>query len=64
MYPYTARDLFLGATGIVLDYQGALGLPLDPSAAEGWLREFRRSSYANAPEYRQAQRRSSGLWRS
>jgi hypothetical protein len=47
--PYTARDVFYGAAQIVADYQEALGLPLDPTAVEGWLREFRRSSFGREP---------------
>jgi len=45
VFPYTARDLFRGAADVVADYQDALGLPLDPSAVEGWLREFKKSSF-------------------
>ena len=49
VFPYTARDLFRGAAQVVADYQDALGLPRDPSAVEGWLREFRRSSFGRPP---------------
>jgi hypothetical protein len=49
VYPYTALDVFRGAPQIVTDYQDALGLPRDPRAVEGWLREFERSSFAHPP---------------
>jgi very-short-patch-repair endonuclease len=49
VYPYTALDVFRGSAQIVTDYQDALGLPRDPRAVEGWLREFERSSFANRP---------------
>ncbi len=49
VYPYTALDVFRGPDEVVADYQEALGLPLDPSAADGWFREFRRSSFARRP---------------
>ncbi len=45
VYPYTALDVFRGSAQIVADYQDALGLPRDPRAVEGWLREFERSSF-------------------
>lgn len=49
VYPYTALDVFRGSAQMVADYQDALGLPRDPRAVEGWLREFDRSSFARRP---------------
>jgi very-short-patch-repair endonuclease len=49
VYPYTALDVFRNAPQIVADYQDALGLPRDPRAVEGWLREFEQSSFARPP---------------
>lgn len=49
VYPYTALDVFRGADEVVAAYQEALGLPLDPAAVDGWLREFHRSSFARRP---------------
>lgn len=45
VYPYVALDVFRDAQQIVTDYQDALGLPRDPRAVEGWLKEFQRSSF-------------------
>jgi very-short-patch-repair endonuclease len=49
VYPYTAVDVFREPAQIVADYQDALGLPRDPQAVQGWLREFERSSFARRP---------------
>jgi hypothetical protein len=46
VFPYVARDVFGAPVQVVTDYQSSLGLPLDPSAVDGWLREFRQSSFA------------------
>jgi hypothetical protein len=43
--PYTARDLFGAPHGIVTDHQRALGLPIDVTATQGWLREWKLSGY-------------------
>lgn len=45
--PYTAADLFGTPQLIVMDYQRALGLPLDANAVQGWLREWNLSGYKN-----------------
>jgi hypothetical protein len=45
VFPYTARELFRTPQLIVVDYQRALGLPIDASAVQGWLREWRKSGY-------------------
>ena len=51
VFPYTAADLFGSPQLIVVDYQRALGLPIDASAVAGWLREWRHSGFnpANRP---------------
>jgi hypothetical protein len=45
VFPYTAADLFGRPQLIVVDYQRVLGLPIDASAVQGWLREWKRSGY-------------------
>jgi hypothetical protein len=45
VFPYTAGDLFRAPHLIVVDYQRALGLPLDASAIQGWLTEWKKSGY-------------------
>jgi hypothetical protein len=45
VYPYTARDLFGTPHQLVVDYQRALGLPIDASVTEGWLREWKHSGF-------------------
>jgi hypothetical protein len=45
VFPYTARDVFFGPAQIISDYQAALGLPLDQSAAQRWLHEWSQSSF-------------------
>lgn len=45
VFPYTARELFGTPQLIVVDYQRALGLPIDASAVEGWLREWKKSGH-------------------
>jgi hypothetical protein len=45
VFPYTAADLFRAPQVIVVDYQRALGLPLDASAVQGWLDEWKLSGY-------------------
>ena len=45
VFPYTARDLFGTPQLIVVDYQRALGLPIDASAVAGWVREWKKSGY-------------------
>jgi hypothetical protein len=52
VYPYTAKELFGTPHEIVNDYRSSLGLPPDRRAVEGWLREFRRSSwYRGVPRH-------------
>ena len=46
VYPFTARELFFRPHEIVNEYLRALGLPASAGNIEGWLREFRRSSFA------------------
>jgi hypothetical protein len=45
VFPYTAGDLFRKPHLIVVDYQRALGLPVDASAIQGWLTEWKKSGY-------------------
>jgi hypothetical protein len=45
VFPYTARELFRTPHLIVVDYQRALGLPVDVNAVQGWLREWKHSGY-------------------
>jgi hypothetical protein len=45
VFPYTAAELFGAPHRIVTDYQRALGLPIDVSATQGWLREWKLSGY-------------------
>lgn len=45
VFPYTAAELYGAPRRIVVDYQRALGLPLDASAVQGWLREWKLSGY-------------------
>ena len=45
VFPYTAGDLFGAPQQIVVDYQRALGLPIDASAVQGWLREWKLSGF-------------------
>ncbi len=45
VFPYTASDLFRSPQKMVVDYQGALGLPIDASATQGWLREWAHSGF-------------------
>ncbi len=45
VFPYTAGDLYRTPQLIVVDYQRALGLPIDATAVEGWLREWKKSGY-------------------
>jgi hypothetical protein len=60
VFPYTAAELFGTPQRIVVDYQRALGLPLDASAVQGWLDEWRFSGYnrnraaSRAPSIRRA----------
>ncbi len=53
VFPYTARDIFLGPVHVVTDYQKALGLPIEPDAVKAWLREWQQSSHAWPPSYTQ-----------
>ena len=48
VYPFTARELFFRPHEIVNEYLRALGLRANASDIEGWLREFRRSSFAGS----------------
>jgi hypothetical protein len=45
VFPYTASDLFGSPQQIVVDYQRALGLPIDANAVQGWLREWKHSGF-------------------
>jgi hypothetical protein len=45
VFPYTASDLFGRPQQIVVDYQRVLGLPLDASAVQGWLDEWKLCGY-------------------
>ena len=45
VFPYTASELFGTPHQIVVDYQRALGLPIDATAVRGWLREWKLSGY-------------------
>jgi hypothetical protein len=45
VFPYTASDLFRSPQKMVVDYQGALGLPIDASATQGWMREWKHSGF-------------------
>jgi hypothetical protein len=45
VFPYTASELFGTPQQIVVDYQRALGLPIDASAVQGWLREWKHSGF-------------------
>lgn len=45
VFPYTASELFRTPQQIVVDYQRVLGLPIDASATQGWLREWKLSGF-------------------
>ena len=45
VFPYTAHELFGTPQQIVVDYQRALGLPIDASAVQGWLDEWKFSGF-------------------
>ena len=45
VFPYTASDLFGTPQQIVVDYQRALGLPIDAGAVKGWLDEWKHSGF-------------------
>lgn len=45
VFPYTAAELFGTPQQIVVDYQRVLGLPIDASAVNGWLDEWKFSGY-------------------
>ncbi len=45
VFPYTAGDLFGSPQQIVVDYQRALGLPIDAGAVKGWLDEWKHSGF-------------------
>jgi very-short-patch-repair endonuclease len=45
VFPYTASDLFRSPQKMVVDYQRALGLPVDAHAVRGWLEEWKRSGF-------------------
>ena len=45
MFPYTAHELFGTPQQIVVHYQRALGLPIDASAVQGWLDEWKFSGF-------------------
>lgn len=45
VFPYTANDLFGAPRRIVVDYQRALGLPIDASAVQGWLDEWKLAGH-------------------
>lgn len=49
---YTRPDITLHAGRIVRDAEDAFGLDHDPSRVQGWLNEFRRSSYSAAGRMR------------
>jgi len=45
VFPYTAGELFRRPQLIVVDYQRVLGLPVDATATQGWLREWKLSGF-------------------
>jgi hypothetical protein len=45
VFPYTASEVFGVPQQIVIDYQRVLGLPIDASATQGWLREWKHSGF-------------------
>ena len=49
VFPYTARDFHGSPEQIVVDYQRAVGLPIDATAVQGWLREWKKSGWRNRP---------------
>jgi very-short-patch-repair endonuclease len=49
IFPYTARDFYSSPAHIVVDCQRAVGLPIDATAVQGWLREWKKSGWRNRP---------------